>query len=55
MASLKIPGAPAQKEALLELLKSLKGKYPDATIYGHNEFANKGRPCFDAAEEYKDL
>ena len=46
---------PEQKEALLELLKNLKGKYPDATIHGHNEFANKDCPCFDAAEEYKDL
>ena len=46
---------PEQKEALLELLKSLKGKYPGATIHGHNEFANKDCPCFDAAEEYKDL
>ena len=45
----------AQRQALIELLKSLKAKYPKATIYGHRDFANKACPCFDAAEEYKDL
>lgn len=45
----------AQRQALIELLKSLKAKYPKATIYGHRNFANKACPCFDAAEEYKDL
>ena len=45
----------AQRQALIELLKSLKAKYPKATIYGHRDFANKACPCFDATEEYKDL
>ena len=45
----------AQRQALIELFKSLKAKYPKATIYGHRDFANKACPCFDAAEEYKDL
>lgn len=45
----------AQKQALRNLLKSLKAKYPKATIYGHRDFANKACPCFDATEEYKDL
>ena len=45
----------AQKTSLLRLLKELKGRYTRATIHGHREFAPKGCPCFDAAEEYKDL
>lgn len=44
---------PAQKEALLKLLKDLKRRYPNATIHGHREFANKACPSFDAAEEYR--
>ena len=31
---------PAQKKALLDLLKELKAKYPGATIYGHRDFTN---------------
>jgi N-acetylmuramoyl-L-alanine amidase len=46
---------PEQKKALLELLKRLKKDYPNATIHGHREFANKDCPCFDAKNEYKDL
>lgn len=45
----------AQKQSLLELLKSLKVKYPNATIHGHREFAAKACPSFDAKYEYKDL
>ena len=45
----------AQKQSLLKLLRELKAKYPNATIHGHNEFANKACPCFNAKEEYKDL
>lgn len=44
---------PAQKEALLSLVKELKRKYPKATVHGHREFANKPCPGFDAKEEYK--
>ena len=38
----------AQKSALLCLLRELKGKYPHATVHGHNEF-DRGRacPCFN--------
>lgn len=43
---------PEQKEALLELLKELKAKYPHATIHGHREFATKDCPCFDVVKEY---
>ena len=45
----------AQKHSLLELLKELKAKYPNATIHGHREFAAKACPSFDAKYEYKDL
>lgn len=45
----------AQKQSLIELLKKLKAKYPNATIHGHNEFAAKACPSFDAKNEYKDL
>ena len=45
----------AQKQALIDLLKSLKEKYPNATIHGHREFAAKACPSFDAKYEYRDL
>ena len=45
----------AQKQSLLELLKELKAKYPNAAIHGHREFAAKACPSFDAKYEYKDL
>ena len=43
---------PEQKESLLLLIKTLKKMHPTATIHGHNEFANKSCPCFDANKEY---
>lgn len=46
---------PAQKAALITLLKELKSRYPDAKIYGHRDFANKPCPSFDAKNEYKNL
>lgn len=42
-----------QKEALEELLCYLKILYPQAVVHGHNEFANKSCPCFNAREEYE--
>lgn len=45
----------AQKAALLSLLKELKSLYPNATVHGHYEYANKACPCFNPKEEYKDL
>lgn len=45
----------AQKQALIELLKSLKVKYPNATIHGHCEFAAKACPCFNVKTEYEYL
>ena len=46
---------PAQKKALLSLLRELRVKYPKASIHGHNEYSNKACPCFDAYNEYKTL
>ena len=43
-----------QSYALRNLLKELKAKFPDATIHGHREFANKACPSFDVSE-YADL
>ena len=45
----------AQKRSLRALLVELKQSYPRALIMGHNIFANKACPCFDAAKEYADL
>lgn len=45
----------AQKRSLRALLVELKQSYPRALIMGHNVFANKACPCFDAAKEYQDL
>lgn len=45
----------AQKEALKNLLKEIKTRYPQAKIYGHRDFANKGCPSFDAKTEYANL
>lgn len=38
---------PAQKVALLNLVKELKKQYPKASIHGHNEFAAKACPSFN--------
>jgi len=44
-----------QKDSLLAVLRTLKAMYPEATIHGHRDFANKACPSFDATEEYKNL
>ena len=41
-----------QKTALKNLVGELKIKYPKATIHGHNEFAAKACPCFNAKKEF---
>lgn len=46
---------PEQKAAIRALLVELKQSYTRALIMGHNVFANKSCPCFDAAKEYADL
>jgi N-acetylmuramoyl-L-alanine amidase len=55
MKETKDTRTPAQKEALLRLLKELRAKYPAAKIYGHRDFANKACPCFDAKKEYANI
>ncbi len=47
---------PAQKAALLKLLRRLKREHPDAEILGHRDLpdVHKDCPCFDCAE-YNDL
>ena len=45
----------AQRDMLWALVKSLKVEHPKATIHGHNEFARKACPCFDAHAEYSQL
>ena len=48
---------PAQKRALIALLRSLKVDYPDAVILGHRDlpWVNNRCPSFDAKAEYSDL
>jgi N-acetylmuramoyl-L-alanine amidase len=38
--------------ALANLLDALMEMYPNATLHGHNEFANKACPSFDVQKEY---
>lgn len=58
-----------QKKSLVQLLKALRKKYPDAIIQGHRDFSPdlnhngviernewiKDCPCFDAKKEYRDI
>lgn len=47
----------AQKASLERLLRRLKEQkfYPNAKIYGHNNFAAKACPCFNAEYEYSNI
>ena len=36
-----------QFQTLRNLAAKLKKEYPNATVHGHNEFANKACPCFN--------
>ena len=43
---------PAQKAALLALIKDLRSRYPKAIVVGHNTMdKTKASPCFDAYRE----
>jgi len=46
---------PEQRRALLDLLRSLRIRYPEARIRSHRDFAAKACPCFDATKEYAGL
>lgn len=43
---------PAQIQALRDLVELLKTEYPNATIHGHYEFADKACPCFNVRKEF---
>lgn len=45
----------SQRQSIIRLLTELKRSYPETTIHGHNEFAAKACPCFDAAKEYHSI
>lgn len=45
---------PAQRKALERLVRELMGKYPRATVHGHNEFAAKACPSFDVQKWLKE-
>ena len=36
-----------QRMAMKELVAQLREQFPNATVHGHREFANKACPCFD--------
>lgn len=47
---------PAQKASLLHLLRDLRTRYPDASILAHHDLnSNKDCPCFNVADEYRDM
>ena len=44
-----------QKASLVKLITELRQQFPNASVHGHREYANKACPCFDAHKEYNDL
>lgn len=41
-----------QKAGMYLLIDRLKKRFPDVSINGHNEFANKDCPCFSVKDEF---
>lgn len=46
---------PAQREALIRLIRQLLDMFPKARVLGHCNLAAKACPCFDARAEYSHL
>lgn len=44
----------AQKVSLRNLIRDLKISFPNAIVYGHNEFSSKDCPCFDVKSEFRE-
>lgn len=42
---------PQQREALIRLVSELRSQFPQASVHGHNEFANKACPSFNVQNE----
>lgn len=42
----------AQRDSLINIVSTLKSKYPNAIVCSHNYFASKACPSFDAGGEY---
>ena len=45
----------AQYRAMTQLLEQLHQQFPDATIHGHYDFANKACPCFNVNEYLRNI
>tara|TARA_R110001583_G_scaffold42174_1_gene134140 strand:+ start:429 stop:839 length:411 start_codon:yes stop_codon:yes gene_type:complete len=44
-----------QKEALVDMLEYFKTLFPDAEVFGHNDFSSKACPSFNAKKEYENI
>jgi len=42
---------PEQKKALINIVKELETRYPEASLHGHNEFVAKACPSFNVQSE----